>query len=84
MAKKVQSKIKTITKIMLWCGYLVFGWGLLHVILGSASSSHHLDFSNFGVVLGLGAHMIIGLFAILVANGLMEVEKRLDQLEKMK
>jgi hypothetical protein len=69
------------SKTLLWCGYLVLGWGLLGVAVDSGSRSRGLYVFNFGIILGLGAHMIIGVVAILCARCLMNIEGRLDRIE---
>ena len=77
------SRNKTYPKIILWGGLLVFGWGLQGAIFDSLSSGRHSYSSDFGVVLGFGSHMIIGVFAMLIANSLIKIDKRLDQIESI-
>lgn len=75
------TKRRKYSQAILWCGYLVLGWGLLGVVFDSVSRSRALYPFNFGIILGLGAHMIIGVLAILIARCLMDIEERLDRLK---
>jgi hypothetical protein len=59
----------------------LFVWGLQGAIFDSLSSSHHFYSPDFGVVLGFGAHMIIGVFILLIANFMIKIEKRLEKIE---
>ncbi len=76
------TKKKNYPKLILLYGYIVFASGLLGLIYDSISRSHNLYPFNFGIILGFGAHTIIGLFAILIGNCLKNIEERLDRLKK--
>jgi hypothetical protein len=81
--KKESMKKKTYySTTILWCGYLVFGWAVLGVIADSIFRSRSLYPFSLGIVVGLGAHMIIGVIAVLTAKCLMVIEGRVDRLEK--
>ena len=71
-------KQKRNIRIIFWCGCLVLGWGLL-----GAVRTRDLYPFNLGIVLGFGAHMLIGGFAILTAICLKIIEERLDRIETL-
>jgi hypothetical protein len=71
------------TRALLWCGYLVLAWGLLAVIYDSISRSEgHYPF-NLGIILGLGAHLIIGAITVVIEKCMMTIENRLDRIENL-
>jgi hypothetical protein len=47
----------------------------------SFSRSRGLYPFDFGIILGLGAHLIIGVLAIFIGRALMGIEKRLKSIE---
>jgi hypothetical protein len=66
--------------IMLVGGFVV-GFGLVGTIeYVSAGYSPEHPF-NLGIILGYGSHMIAGTFAVLIADHLIKIEKRLDKIE---
>jgi hypothetical protein len=67
---------KNYSKLIILYGCVVFGAGLCGAIFDSMSGHPF----NFGVILGWGAHMIIGLFAVLIGNCLKKIEERLDEI----
>jgi len=77
------NKLKRYIAIVFLCGCLVLVSGILGAVVDSISRSKNNYPFDFGVVLGFGAHVIIGGLAIIIAICLNLVEKRLDRIEKL-
>ena len=54
-------------------------WGIVEYMAAGNSPAHPF---NLGIILGYGAHIFVGVFVVLIADHLIKIEKRLDQMEK--
>jgi len=75
------TKHRKFPQVILWCGYLVSGWGVLGLIVDDLARSRSLYPFNHGIILGLGAHVLIGVFAVMTGRSLINIEDRLNRIE---
>jgi len=72
---------KTYAWMIFLLGVLIAGFGFVGTVeylIAGNSAAHPF---NLGIILGYGAHMLMGGFAIFIADHLTKIEKRLDRLE---
>jgi hypothetical protein len=62
-------------------GNIVTTVGILGLILYYWEKLHLGRPSDFGIVLGNGAIILVGVFGLMASKSLLDIEKRLDRLE---
>lgn len=75
------TKQRKFSQIILWSGYLIFGWGILGLVVDQVARSRSLYPFNHGIFLGLGAHVLVGVLAVMTGRSLMSIESRLEHVE---
>ncbi len=81
--KTEELKYRKYPQVILWCGYLVSAWGGLGLIVDHVARSRSLYPFNHGIILGLSAHVLIGVIAVMTARSLIDIEHRLRRIEAM-